>query len=683
MATTGSKSTQSAVDTTDLEKQLADAGLESDPAAVREILAGLAAAPLSLDPTESLGLAVEARTETLDQFLLDCRKTIADRFEAALLETGASADRLAQLRDTLAARNLTGFVVPLTDEHHNEYVALRAQRLAWLTGFTGSAGLAAVLRDNAAMFVDGRYTLQVQDQVDGSLYDIRHMIDEPLEEWLADHLKAGDKLGFDPLLHTPGSVRKLETVCEDAGAELVPCTDNPVDAVWTDQPPPPISPIVPHGDRFAGESSAKKRGDIAASLTDRNIDTVVISAPDSIAWLLNVRGGDVENTPLPLSFALLHANGEVDWFVDTRKLTAPVRQHVGNAVSIHEPDALESELKALGGNERTVQLDETTMGVWFFDTLEQAGARIIKAPDPCALPKARKNDVEQAGTRAAHVRDGAALTNFLAWLSGQTDSTDLDEISAAAKLQQFREADPSFKGPSFTTISGAGANGAIVHYRVDDESNKAIQAPMLYLVDSGGQYPDGTTDVTRTVAFGVPTQAQREHFTRVLKGHIALARAIFPEGTKGSQLDVLARLPLWEAGLDFDHGTGHGVGSYLAVHEGPHRISKAPNNTALQPGMIVSNEPGYYLTGEYGIRIENLVLVCERGTLENGKQLLGFDTLTLAPIDRTLIDADLMTVEEVAWLDDYHQRVRDTLSDLVADDTRTWLENVTRPIKEG
>jgi Xaa-Pro aminopeptidase len=585
------------------------------------------------------------------------------------------AARLAAVRAVLTRLDVTGFVVPRADEHQGEYVPPCAERLAWLTGFTGSVGLAIVLADRAAVFVDGRYTLQVAAQADARLYELRHITNEPPEQWLAGALQPGARLGIDPWLHTPAGVERLEAACRKAGAALVR-TENAVDAAWTDRPGPPKAPVLPHDLAFAGRESASKRAEIGHGLAADKIGAVVLTLPESIAWLLNVRGGDVAHSPLPLSFAILHADARVDLFLDPAKISPGLKQHLGPQVALQAPSRFGPALDALGHARARVQADPGTAADWVFQRLAAAGAEIVRAADPCLLPKACKNEVELNGARAAHRRDGAALSRFLAWLARTAPAGQVTEIAAADRLEQFRRESNLFRDLSFDTISGAGSNGAIVHYRVTAATDRRIEPGMLYLVDSGAQYPDGTTDVTRTVAVGAPPAEARAHFTRVLKGHIALASVRFPRGTTGPQLDTLARRPLWEAGLDYDHGTGHGVGSYLGVHEGPQSISKRQNSVALRPGMIVSNEPGYYRTGAYGIRIENLVVVQPAG----GADMLGFETLTLAPIDRALVEPSLMTDDEIDWLDRYHARVRETLTPLVDAETAAWLADATRPL---
>ena len=587
--------------------------------------------------------------------------------------------RLGALRDELKRRDLDGFIQPRSDEHQGEYVARKSERLAWLTGFTGSAGLAVVLADKAAVFADGRYTLQVEKEVDGGLFEHCHLTDKPPADWIAANLAPGARLGFDPWLLTPVQTARFQAACKKAGGELAACDGNPVDAVWTGQPAAPLSPVVAHDAAFAGDSSNDKRRRIADGLKADKAGAVVLTAPDSIAWLLNVRGGDVPFTPLALSFAILYADASAELFIDGRKLAPGTADHLGGDVKTLEPDAFGPALDRLGKDAKTVRVSADTAPLWVFDRLEKAGAVIDRGDDPCQLPKAIKTTVQIDGIRTAHRRDGASLTRFLAWLDGEAAKGSLMESACADKLESLRRGNDHFQGLSFPTISSAGANGAIVHYRVSEETDAPLRPKSLYLVDSGAQYLDGTTDVTRTIAIGEPTDEMRRNFTLVLKGHIALATARFPEGTTGSQLDTLARLPLWRAGLDYDHGTGHGVGHFLGVHEGPQRISKRPNRVALEPGMVVSNEPGYYKAGAYGIRIENLVTVVQVES-DAEKPLLGFETLTLTPIDRALVVADMLDGAEVAWLDAYHARVLDEITPLVDEATAEWLAEAAAPI---
>jgi Xaa-Pro aminopeptidase len=588
-------------------------------------------------------------------------------------------DRLTALREQLKRDRLDGFVVPLTDEHMSEYVGSYAQRLAWLTGFQGSAGSAVVLPEEAAIFTDGRYTLQVRAQVDGRHWSFQSVPETSIAEWLQSHAPEGGRIGYDPWLHTRDWVDRARTALAEKGAELVAVERNPVDAVWEDRPEPSPARLVVQPDAYAGKSSAAKRQEMADWLKEQKADAAVLSALDSIAWTFNVRGKDVEHTPVALAFALVHQDGTADLFVAAEKLGDEVRQHLGNGVRLHERSDFEPYLKTLGG--RRIVVDPERAVAAIFAALESADATIVPKRDPAVLPKATKNLAEIAGHKAAQVRDGAAVARFLHWLSVEAPRGGLDEMKASDKLEQFRRECGDLRDLSFPTISGSGANGAIVHYRASAETNRPIAPDSLYLVDSGGQYPDGTTDITRTVAIGTPTAEMRDRFTRVLKGHIALARAIFPSGTRGSQLDVLARQYLWRAGLDYAHGTGHGVGSYLAVHEGPQRIATfGGGDEALRAGMIISNEPGYYKTGEYGIRIENLVLVIALDIPGAEKPMLGFETLTYAPIDRTLIDVALLTDEERGWIDDYHARVQALIGPQLNGEAKAWLEAACAPL---
>jgi Xaa-Pro aminopeptidase len=591
--------------------------------------------------------------------------------------------RLAALREQLKADRLDGFVVPLTDEHMSEYVGSYAQRLAWLTGFQGSAGSAAVLPEEAAIFVDGRYTLQVRDQVDGKHWSYQSVPETSVADWLKVHAPDGGRIGYDPWLHTKDWVARAKEALAEKGAELVAVQRNPIDAVWADKPEPSKARLVVQSDDLAGKSSAAKRQEMADWLHEQKADAAVLSALDSIAWTFNVRGQDVEHTPVALSFALVHDDGTADLFVASEKIGDDVRQHLGNGVRVHERHEFEPHLRSLAG--KTVVADPERAVAAIFEALEKAGAKIVQKRDPAVLPKAIKNQAEISGHRAAQARDGAALSRFLHWLSVEAPKGDVDELIAVEKLQQFRQACGDLRDTSFDTISGAGPNGAIVHYRASEETNRKIERDSIYLVDSGGQYPDGTTDVTRTVAVGEATAEMRDRFTRVLKGHIAVARAVFPDGTRGSQLDTLARQFLWQAGLDYAHGTGHGVGAYLAVHEGPQRISPVGSSQAggdepLKAGMFLSNEPGYYKTGEYGIRIENLVLVEPREVDGAEKKMLGFETLTFAPIERRLVDVSMLSPEEQDWLNAYHARVFEVVGPQLEGKAKAWLEASCAPL---
>ena len=591
-------------------------------------------------------------------------------------------DRVEALRAQLGNQKLGGFVVPLTDEHMSEYVGGYAQRLAWLTGFEGSAGSAAVLADKAAIFVDGRYTLQVRDQVDGSLFSYQSVPETSIGDWLAGQVKAGDRIGYDPWLHTKGWVESTARALAAKGAELVPIAENPIDRVWRDRPAPSAERLVAHADEHAGQSSADKRRGVADFLKAKGAKAGVVAALDSIAWLFNVRGKDVSRTPVGLAFAIVHADATADLFVAPGKVDAELEAHLGPDVRVRPRGDFAAALEALGG---TVVADPATCVAAIFERLKAGGSTIVEARDPCILPKAKKNPVEIAGTRAAHVRDGAALTRFLHWFAGEAPKGELDELTAAARLEGFRRETNQLQDLSFDTISGAGPNGAIVHYRVSPETNRKIERDSLFLIDSGAQYVDGTTDVTRTLAVGTPTPEMRDRFTRVLKGHIAVATAVFPKGTRGIQLDTLARQYLWEVGLDYAHGTGHGVGSFLAVHEGPQRItlpgsSQSGGDEPLAEGMILSDEPGYYKTGEYGIRVENLVLVVKVDVPGAEKEMLGFETLTLAPIDLALVDVAMLSAKERDWLNAYHARVRAELGPLLPDEVQDWLRDATRAV---
>jgi len=593
--------------------------------------------------------------------------------------------RLDALRQELARRGLDGFVIPISDEHLSEYVGAYAQRLAWLTGFGGSAGTVAVLKHKAAIFVDGRYTLQVREQVDGRLYEYKSVPRDSLAEWLAENAGEGTRIGFDPWLHTAGWAVAVGRVLEAAGAELVPVKGNPVDAVWDDQPEPSAAPAFVHDEALAGRSSADKRAEVAEWLKARQLDAAVISALDSVAWLLNIRGADVDRTPVALSYVIAHADGTADWFIAPGKVPAEVAAHLGNAVRVRPREGFIHTLGDLSGKRVAVDPDRSVAAI--VTALETAGAEAVRMTDPVVLPKAIKNQAERAGQRAAQARDGAAVARFLHWLSIEGPKGGVDELSAAARLHAFREDTGALRDLSFDTISGAGPHAAIPHYRVDEASNLAIAPGSIYLVDSGGQYADGTTDITRTVWVGPgdPSAEQRDRFTRVLKGHICLALQTFPVGTSGSQLDTLARQFLWQAGLDYAHGTGHGVGAFLAVHEGPQRIAKARGGQAgteqeLFAGMILSNEPGYYKAGEYGIRIENLVLVERREIPGAEGEWLGFETVTLVPIDKALVDRSLLSAAEIDWWNAYHARVRQVLAPQLEGAALAWLEEACRPL---
>lgn len=588
-------------------------------------------------------------------------------------------DRLKALREQLKSDRLDGFVVPLTDEHMSEYVGAYAQRLAWLTGFQGSAGSAVVLPQEAAIFVDGRYTLQVREQVDGAHWQYQSVPQTSVAAWLGEHAGSGARIGYDPWLHTRAWVKAATTALAAKGASLVAVDTNPVDRIWPDRPEPSMARLAVHEDRYAGKSSAAKRQDIAEWLGQQGADAVILSALDSIAWTLNVRGKDVERTPVALAYAIVHADATTDLYVAPEKMDDAVAKHLGNAVRVHPRDGFADALAALAG--RKVAIDPERAVAAIFEKLDSAGAELLVTRDPVVLAKAIKNDTEISGHKAAQHRDGAALSRYLHWLSVEAPKGELTELGASDRLRAFRDETGVLKDLSFDTISATGPNAAIPHYRVDEESSLPIKPGTLYLVDSGGQYLDGTTDVTRTIAVGAPSADMRRCFTLVLKGHIALAQATFPHGTRGGQLDVLARQYLWAAGLDYAHGTGHGVGSYLSVHEGPQRIATfGGGDEPLRAGMILSNEPGYYRSGEWGIRIENLVLVVDKPVGGAEQPMLGFETLTFAPIDRNLIDVAMLSDAEREWVDAYHARVLAQIGPQLDGDAKSWIELACAPL---
>jgi len=593
---------------------------------------------------------------------------------------GETAPRVAALRTELKSRGLDGFIVPRADRFQNEYVPPSDERLAWLTGFTGSAGLAIVLADRAVLFVDGRYQVQVREEVDSAIFAVEHLVDDPPPAWIEANLPAGAKLGYSPWLHTIDGAERLAKAAAATGATLVAVEDNPIDAIWTDRPQPPLGAVVAHDLRYAGEDTALKLERIRAEMQKLPGDTLLVSDPHAVSWLFNIRGSDVPHTPVVLAFATVPKEGRPALFVDLRKLSGGIRAQLEAIADVRPDAAFERDLAALGAAYRALRVDPGTCPEAIARIVTASGGEIVRGADPIAPLKAVKNSAEIAGARAAQLRDGVAVTRFLAWFDLQAPRGELTEIDAVEALESFRRDTGLLKDVSFPTIAGAGADGAIVHYRVTRRSNRRIAPGELFLLDSGGQYEDGTTDITRTIAVGAPSDDMRKNFTLVLNGHIAIARAVFPDGTTGAQLDPLARQFLWQAGLDFDHGTGHGVGSYLSVHEGPARISKL-GGAPLKRGMILSNEPGYYRTGGYGIRIENLILVTEAEAVAGAeKPLNAFETLTLAPIDTRLVDPALLTAEEIAWFDAYHARVHDRLASLVDPLTRVWLRTATAPL---
>lgn len=587
------------------------------------------------------------------------------------------------LRAKMKDMGLDVFFIPHADEYQNEYLPPCGQRLQWISGFSGSAGAAIVTADKAIIFVDGRYTIQVRQQVDDGTYEYCHLVTEPPSKWIEKNVGKGAMVGYDAWLQTVDSVNTLKKACAKVGAELLSVETNPIDACWEDRPDKPLADIIPHPVEYSGASSEEKREGLGKELEERGSDAVIVATPASIAWLLNIRGGDVSHTPLPLSRVILNADGTADYFVDKRKLTDGISAHLGNAVTVHDEDDFARGLGDLGEAGKTVEADAASAPAWVFEQLEAAGAEIVRKSDPCILPKAMKNPVEQEGARNVHIRDGAAMTKFLCWLETAAPKGGEDEISAAKKLESFRVQDEGLRDLSFTTISASGPNAAFPHYSVDVESNRPLENGVIYLVDSGGQYPQGTTDITRTVIVGEPSDEMKDRFTRVLKGHIGLSAVRFPEGTAGAQLDVLARHALWMAGLNYDHGTGHGVGSYLGVHEGPHNISGHPKamEAALKEGMIVSNEPGYYKEGDYGIRIENLIMVTAPEEIAGGERPMHrFENLTVCPIDLNLVSVEMLSDYEREWLNAYHAEVLEKVGPLVEGEVKAWLKDATRAV---
>ena len=588
---------------------------------------------------------------------------------------------LPLLRAELKKRNLDGFIVPHDDEYQNEYIPAFAERLMWVSGFSGSAGAAIILQDRAIIFTDGRYTLQVRQQADSAFFEYVDITEQTPDQLLAEEAPKNARIGYDPMLHTMDSVRKLTTAANKGGFSLVAVSQNPVDIAWTDQPPFPVTPAKPHDLQYAGKSSAEKRKEIANAIEKAGADAALITAPPSVAWLFNIRGADVARTPLPLGRAIVNKDGSATLFIAPEKIDNALPAFLGDGVDIRGEDQLGDALEKMGREKKRIGVDSALAPSKYVSDLQEAGAAIVTMTDPCALPRAAKNATEIAGARAAHIRDGAAVTQFLHWLATEAQGGDIDEITAAKKLESFRAAHHDLRDLSFDSISGAGANGAICHYRVSTETNAKLKKGTLFLIDSGGQYPDGTTDITRTAPIGTPTDEMRDRFTRVLKGHIALARLKFPTGTTGHQIDAIARKPLWDAGLDYDHGTGHGVGSFLGVHEGPQRIAKAPNSQPLLPGMILSNEPGFYKAGEFGIRIENLIVVRKAEQIVGAdRDMLEFETITMAPINLDLVAGELLSDGERAWLNDYHAKVRERVGPHIPDEIRAWFEKATRAI---
>jgi len=671
-----------------LETLLKAAGETRPLDSIKDILRGIAAAP------EDIG----APDQWLKLIKTDGSAEAATQLKALKKELAAgnnntAENRLGALRAEMKKRGIDGFFIPRADEFQGEYVPKRAERLAWIAGFTGSAGYAVVLNDSAGFFTDGRYTLQARDQVSAKDFNICNLSEDqhpyptmtPVE-WIEKHFPAGGTFGIDPWVHTPNDVKKIKEAVEKAGGTLVLLDDNPLDAAWQNQPPAPLAPVVPHPLQYAGKESIDKRQDLAKALADKGADAIAVTLPEEICWLLNIRGGDVPCTPFALSYAIAHKDGTVDWFIDDRKLAEETRQWVGADVRLHAPEDFAPAIEKLAADGKKIWVDPAAAPVKLVDMVENGKGSLHLERSPIQLMKAKKNDVEIQGAITAHIRDGVAITRFLAAILEQGAPAKHDELSATQLLQDIRAEGEKFRGLSFDTISGAGGNGAIVHYRSEPKTNKPLLAGPVYLVDSGAQYLDGTTDITRTLAVDTPSQEMKDNFTRVLKGHIAVAMATFPEGTTGDKLDALARKPLKDVGLDFAHGTGHGVGSYLSVHEGPCGISPRATTVPLEPGMIISNEPGFYKEGEYGIRIETLVTVVDTGNKDkDGKKLLGFKTLTLAPVDRNLIEPALMTDNELAWLNDYHAHVAQTLLPLLEktdSSAAAFLKQATAPLSK-
>ncbi|MEK2428385.1 aminopeptidase P family protein [Vibrio parahaemolyticus] len=586
--------------------------------------------------------------------------------------------RVNAIREWLAQHNIDALLISHEDEYLGEYVPAHNERLHWLTGFTGSAGAAVITQDKAAIFVDGRYTVQVTKQVPNELFEYRHLIEEPALDWIQDNLTANASVAIDPRMHSSAWLDMAQAKL--AGKlELNILSSNPIDALWHDRPAPVVSDVRLMPTEAVGQSSESKRKEIAQLVTKAGADSAVITALDSICWLLNVRGLDVSRLPVLLSHAILHADSSVEYFLDPARLPAEFAAHVGTGVTVHHPEALQSRFEAMSG--KKVLLDPAISNAWFKLVLQNAGASVIAAADPCLMPKAAKNEVEIAGMKACHIRDGVAMSKFLCWLDAEVAAGNLhDEATLADRLEAFRKEDPTLMDLSFDTISAAGGNAAMCHYNHENQPEPGkLELNTLYLVDSGGQYLDGTTDITRTIAIGQPSAEMIKQFTLALKGHIGVARARFPKGTRGYQIDTLARQHLWAEGYDYDHGTGHGVGHFLSVHEGPASISKKQIDVPLTEGMVLSNEPGYYRADAFGIRIENLELVVETPT--NGDfPVLSFESLTRCPIDKRNINVDMLTRPELAWLNDYHQKVWEQISPLVEGEVKEWLREATLPL---
>ena len=655
-------------------------GISAPWSEILSIVDGVNASALALNNPSWLNMFNVVLGEQLEVDLMELRARRYEEISSKKLEENAKI-KLDKLRRNLKKMKVDGIILPRADEHQGEYLPSSAERLRWLTGFDGSAGFVVVLKNVAAVFTDGRYMLQIGWQVDQEHFEIHHIGKKSPSQWLEELMVKGDRIGFDPWLHTAESFSMFEEVVRNRNGALVSLDENPIDKLWKSRPPSPLAPIVSHELIYAGQTSVEKRKIVCQALKKKNEDALILSSPESIAWLLNVRGADVPRTPLALSFAILEQDEKVSLFIDHRKITSKIKTQLGNAVSIFSPNELGERIDVLVNQGKKIRVDPKSSPVWLEKRVNSAGGNVSYGEDPVTAPKSIKNAIELDGTRKAHIRDGMAFTKFLHWFHENASMEQLTEMSVANQLRNFRSEGLLFKDLSFDTISGSGPNGAIVHYRVNAETDRTIKKDELYLVDSGAQYLDGTTDITRTIAIGNPGDKARDRFTLVLKGHIALASIKFPVGTTGSQLDVLARAPLWSIGADFDHGTGHGVGSYLGVHEGPQRISKSPSDIALQIGMIISNEPGFYKESAYGIRLENLIVVQTEKIDGASREMLSFETITLAPFDSSMINANLLTSIELDWINVYHESVRKILTPLLPDDVANWLSKATAKIK--
>lgn len=590
-------------------------------------------------------------------------------------------ERIEALRADLAKKRLDGFILQRGDEHMNEYVTAHDERLLWLTGFSGSAGIAIIMSDKAALFIDGRYTLQVQNEIDTKLINPLSIVTNRPSLWLRNNVKKSMRIGVDPNLISVSAFEVFNLALEGEGAKLVPLAANPIDKLWQDQPDRPENPVIAQPKKYAGEETEAKIKRVQDILKDQGVDAFVITAPESACWLFNIRGSDVRHTPIMLAHAIIHARAKPELFLNSERLNARAESTLSSSVKIQKPENFTSALKALGSKFKKVLIDPDRTNSAIYQTLRAARADILRGQDPIALPKACKNKAEIDGMRAAHLRDAEAMCRFLHWLETTAENDDVTEIHAARTLENFRRESGALKDISFETISGAGPNGAIVHYRVSDATDRKLKKGELFLIDSGAQYQDGTTDITRTVIIGEPTKIMARHYTLVLKAHINLATASFPHGTRGADLDPLARAPLWQAGLDYNHGTGHGIGSFLSVHEGPQGISRRAM-VEFEPGMILSNEPGYYREGAYGIRLENLVLVTSAQEIKGGEHpMMSFETLTLVPFAKDLIDQTLLTKAELNWLNEYHQKVWKTVGKQLTGKAKSWLKDATRLIK--